>query len=204
MFLQLDSNNYIIGYATIGSISDSVEVPDSTIDKIDTTKLNGHKYVPLDSPNSEGESFEIIFDDNKYSSEQLATAKLQKHIEISGICNSTILNGLDIELSVGTKHFSLSTTDQLNLFGKQAQLLTSADKFEYHSDGDPCIFYSRDDMTKIINSATSFISYHTTYCNSIFTWIENLDSISDIESIQYGADVPEEYQSEVLKEYLLK
>ena len=132
----------------------------------------------------------------------LEALKLQKRQEISEACNQLITNGVDVDLSIGTKHFSLKTEDQLNLFGKQAQLAAGAEQLEYHADGEECVYFSKEDMTKIIETAMSFVSYHTTYCNSIFKWINSITSKEELDTIVYGVEIPEEYQSEVLKTYI--
>ena len=67
MYIQLDSNNYITGYATLGEIVDGIEVSDSFIDTIDKDKLNFYKYSILSTPNSKGLMYEVIFDENKYN-----------------------------------------------------------------------------------------------------------------------------------------
>lgn len=121
--------------------------------------------------------------------------------ELSITCEKTIYSGVDVELSGGSEHFSLTQNDQLNLFGKQAQLATGAERLEYHQDGEPCKYYSADDMKKIIESAMTWVSYHTTYCNSAFTWLEACQKASDMENIRYGAEIPEEYCSEVYNDY---
>lgn len=131
----------------------------------------------------------------------LEEIKSQKIEEISNKCNEIIFNGIDVDLSIGKKHFSLTIEDQLNLFGKQSQILSGEERFEYHADGESCIYFSKEDIMKIIQSAMQFVSYHTTYCNSMFQWIKSLESKEDILIINYGDLIPEEYQSEVLKTY---
>ena len=49
--------------------------------------------------------------------------------------------------------------NQLNLFGKQAQLAAGAEQLEYHSDGKPCRYYSAADMQTIIAAAMHRISF---------------------------------------------
>ena len=116
-----------------------------------------------------------------------------------------IYAGIDVELPSGTtEHFSLTEHDQINLFGKQAQLATGALQLEYHADGQPCRYYSAADMQSIIKAAMWHVSYHTTYCNALNMWIEGCETAEDVQEIFYGADVPEKYQSEVLKAYLLQ
>ena len=130
------------------------------------------------------------------------TYRAEKKKEISQICQSTVFAGTDIDISSGKEHFSLKDEDQLNLFGKQAQLTAGIKKLEYHEDGNPCRYYSAEDMQKIINGAMEFKSYHTTYGNSLNMWIKGCSKTSEIAKIEYGAPIPEEYQSEVLKDYL--
>lgn len=136
----------------------------------------------------------------------LEEVKAWKHSEMSNMCQSTIFNGFDVKLSSGeTKHFSLTYEDQINLIGKQLQVAQGEENIEYHPSStptSPCIYYSNADMLKIINEAFAFKSYHTTYCNSLYTWIDNCDSKEDVEEIYYGATIPEEYQSIVLQDYV--
>ena len=35
-------------------------------------------------------------------------------------------------------------------------------------------------------------------------WISGTETAEELETIFYGADIPEEYQSEVLKDYLIR
>ena len=133
---------------------------------------------------------------------ELQAAKKQ---EISQACEQIIYAGISVTLADGTvEHFALTEHDQINLFGKQAQLKAGADRLEYHSDGQFCKYYNAVDMQTIITAATQHVSYHTTYCNSLNMWVASAESAEELQQIYYGADVPEQYQSEVLKAYLLE
>ena len=101
-----------------------------------------------------------------------------------------------------TEHFALTEHDQLNLFGKKVQLAAGTTELEYHADGQPCRYYSAADMQAIIAAAMQHVSYHTTYCNAVNMWIAGCESTEEVQAIYYGADVPEEYQSDVLKAYI--
>lgn len=137
--------------------------------------------------------------------ETLDDWKELKRAEISADCEAIIYAGINVTLADGTvEHFSLTEHDQLNLFGKQAQLNAGAEQLEYHADGQPCRYYSAADMQTIIDASMFHVSYHTTYCNSINMWIAGCDTVDELQTIFYGADVPEEYQSDVLKTYLLQ
>lgn len=138
-------------------------------------------------------------DANELGIEARRAAKLT---EISVECEKTITKGIDVEIEGEVQHFSLTVHDQLNLFGKQAQISAGLKKCEYHADGKPCVFYTAEQMELIINSAMKHVSVQTTYCNSMNDWIRSCSTASEIEGIHYGDDVPEEYQSEILKEYL--
>lgn len=137
--------------------------------------------------------------------ELLLSAQATKRREVSAACEQIIYNGVSVALSDGSvEHYSLTEHDQINLFGKQAQLATGAEQLEYHADGQPCRYYSAADMQRIIQSAMFHVSYHTTYCNALNMWINGSQDVEEVKNIFYGADVPEEYQSEVLRAYLLQ
>ena len=129
--------------------------------------------------------------------------KAAKKREISAACETAIYAGVDVKLSDGSaEHFSQTEHDQLNLFGKQVQLASGATELEYHADGQPCQYYTAEDMRTITSTAMAYVSYHTTYCNALNMWISGASNETELDKIAYGADVPEEYQSEVLKSYL--
>lgn len=136
--------------------------------------------------------------------EIFAQHRKDKKAEVSAACEQIIYSGITIDLSNGPEHLSLTEKDQINLFGKQAQLAAGADRLEYHQDDHPCRYYSAAEMQQIITAAMEHVSYHTTYCNSLNMWIGGTETAEELETIFYGADVPEEYQSEVLKDYLAK
>ena len=132
----------------------------------------------------------------------LEEVKNHKKEEISAACESIIFAGIDVKIGEEYEHFSLKMKDQVNLFGKQYQIASGATSVEYHQDGHPCKYYSVEDMMKIITAAMEWVSYHTTYCNALNMWIAGAETKEEVEAIYYGVDVPEEYQSEVLKDYL--
>lgn len=134
----------------------------------------------------------------------LAELQAAKKAEVSAACEQIIYAGITVDLPDGPEHFSLTEKDQINLFGKQAQLAAGADQLEYHQDGHPCRYYSAAEMQQIITAAMEHVSYHTTYCNSLNMWIAGTGTAEELDAIFYGADIPEEYQSEVLRDYLTK
>ena len=132
--------------------------------------------------------------------EELQAAKRR---EVSAACEQIIYQGVNVTLADGSvEHYSLTEHDQLNLFGKLSQISARAAQLEYHADGQPCRYYTAVDMQTIIQAAMWHVSYHTTYCNAINMWIAGVGTAEELQAIFYGADVPLEYQSDVLKAYL--
>ena len=69
-------------------------------------------------------------------------------------------------------------------------------------DQHPCKYFSAEDMQNIVNKAMFYVSYYTTYCNALNMWIKSVTKPGDLDRIQWGAKVPEEFQNEVLKDYM--
>ena len=123
-----------------------------------------------------------------------------KITEMSRICNQVIEAGFDLQLSDGnTHHFSLTTQDQINLISLGSMAANGMEAIPYHADGEICRFYTAEEITTILAQATAFKIYHTTYYNALKNYINSLDTIEAIAAITYGIELPEEYQSEVLK-----
>ena len=138
---------------------------------------------------------EYINESDIISLEFIRASKLS---EMSRTCRQLIEAGFDIELRNELRHFSLDTQDQLNLISLSAMAQTQ-ELIPYHADGEMCIFYTAEEMNQIIETATRFKIYHTTYYNALKGYINALDNIADIAAITYGMAIPEEYQSDVLK-----
>ena len=86
----------------------------------------------------------------------------------------------------------------------QEELAAGVLHLEYFKDGLPCRYLTEEELQMIIKAAMEHVSYHTTYCNSLNMWIAGAESIEEVNTIYYGADIPEEYQSDVLKDYLAR
>ena len=128
----------------------------------------------------------------------IAYVKEQKIKQMSSYCRNIIENGFDLELRNEIHHFSLDTQDQLNLISLSAMAQTQS-LIPYHADGEECIFYTAEEINEIVETATAFKIYHTTYYNALKTYITALESIEDIAAIEYGIEIPELYKSDVLR-----
>lgn len=135
----------------------------------------------------------------------LAELIAAKKSELNVACNDAIVSGFDVTISTGAEHFDLKLEDQMALFLCGQRAAAGENKIEWHPNGEstlPCRYYSAADMTIITTAAVQHRSYHQTYCNALKVWAEACETEEDLEEIFYGADVPVEYQSEVLKDYL--
>lgn len=124
--------------------------------------------------------------------------KENKIKEMSYNCRATIESGFNLDIRGDTRHFSLTTQDQLNLMALQTQVETQ-DIIPYHADGEETTFYTAAEIKEIIVAATSFKNYQLAYYNSLKAYINALETIEQISAITYGTPIPEEYKSDVLK-----
>lgn len=152
-------------------------------------------YDEPEEPDVEPTEEETIYDNT------LEMVKNQKIKRMSTICEQNIVNGIDVELSDGNiHHFSLTVQDQLNLTSLFELVKAGETNIPYHADGELCRYYPAGDITMIVNKAKELITYHTTYFNSLQSYISALDSIETIGAIEYGIEIPIEYQSDIWKE----
>lgn len=126
--------------------------------------------------------------------------KTAKIAEMNHLCNKVIESGVDVLLSDGkVYHFSLTTQDQLNLITLQSMIAAGETSIPYHADGELCRYYSIEDIKKVMDTATAYTTFHVTYFNSLKVFINALDDIAAISAVQYGMDIPIEYQSDILQ-----
>ena len=118
--------------------------------------------------------------------------------EMSNACAHAIEEGFDLEIRGETKHFSLTIQDQLNLISLD-RMAQNQSLIPYHADGEDVIFYTPEEINDIIDSANALKIYHTTYYNALKNYINALNTIEEISAIEYGIEIPEQYQTEVFK-----
>lgn len=124
-----------------------------------------------------------------------------KIAEMNAVQQSVIQAGIDVELSGGVEHFTLTDHDQTSLMGLQSQVAIGEENIPWHTsnEAEHCKFYSNADMQLIITAAMSYVTWHVTYFRDLRIYIRSLQSKEAVESVTYGMNVPEEYMSEPLK-----
>lgn len=177
---------------------------------IDIVRIDEDEYNILSDALDNGEEIEIAGSAEEVPNEETVVdeietitidyVKSRKVAEINRECESIITNGFNVQLSDGEiYHFSLSTQDQLNLATLSTLVLNGESLIPYHADGELCKFYSSEDITRIIDAAMTFKTWHVTYCNALHNYIMAMTDIESVSAIVYGTAIPEEYQSDVLK-----
>ena len=124
--------------------------------------------------------------------------KQNKIYEMSKECEDTIYDGIDVELTTGKKHFSLQINDQTNINGIFSAVTIGVTKYPYHADGEPCTMFSAEDIVSLYVAYKKYVTLQTTYNNALRRWIEREPDISVVQSIKYGAPLPDDLQKEIV------
>ena len=142
---------------------------------------------------------EEIIEDNQ----DIDLIKEGKVLAMSNTCEKSIIEGFDIKLSDGeSHHFSLEVTDQIMISVLAQKALAGETNLPWHADGEPCQFYSIEDILAINSAMEKLVTYHQTYFNSLKMYILAIDEIKLINSVTYGCEIPVGYQSDVYKALL--
>ncbi len=156
---------------------------------------DGSVYVapPVPEPTPEPEPYVPTLEEVKEAKKQ----------EIGIAYQAVKAAGVEIELSTGKEQFPLSDEDVVFLYGKQVELAAGKTELvSYQDAANRCKFYSAEDMQKIIEEAFRFVSYQTTYRNTLWEWVEECETKEEVEVIVYGSNIPEQHQNDVFKAYL--
>ena len=147
---------------------------------------------PAPESEPQEESGEVPVQEDEVTTEFVRNAKLK---ELRIACTKAITGGFDIELDGEQCHFSMTSTDQLNLNSASMQVLSGEKSVAYHSDGGDYCDYSSDEMLQIIGAANAHKTYHLAYFNSLKKWVNALSRLSSIQAVEYGAEIPKKYQT---------
>jgi hypothetical protein len=207
MFVRFLENDYIAmtdktsAQGIVGSDKKTIYSLDATINKkvlvVTLQTLTDIKeFERLRSLLSSGQ--EVSADESA-----LAKAKQLKISQLSNLCKNKIIAGFSIELTDGEVcDFKFTLEDQLNLMLIENQINLGYDSFIYHATNQPCKFFTREDMIKIVNTFKQYKLYHTTYFNIAKQYINSLVDINKVNSFTYGMDVSEMTDDVILKQIL--
>ena len=114
--------------------------------------------------------------------------RTDKLAELSASCNAAITDGMDVETTQGTEHFSLQETDQINLTTALSAVQSGASGYPYHADGQLCRMFAAAEILAISEASVKHKLYHTTLCNHLLTWARRAETREELYSITYAAD----------------
>lgn len=173
------------GYETVSVVSISEDEADEII-----AALDANQPIPEPEPEVPDDGSVEIVRENIIN-------------QMSAACNAAIVGGVDVMLSDGkTYHFSLQLEDQLNMLSLQGMIANGTEAVPYHADGEECRYYSADDFTAITAAATNWKLYNESYFNSLRAYIQSMDIMAELLAVEYGIEVPLEYQTYVLRQIM--
>ena len=128
----------------------------------------------------------------KWKKTDLPTLVQRKVDMANETCQNTIYAGIDVELTGGTKHFSLSLEDQQNINSKFQEVTLGATECQYKEDGGDMVIYPAEDIVTIYAAARMFIDRQLAYCSYLKKWIKRETDKNVLAGIAYGDDLPED------------
>lgn len=115
-------------------------------------------------------------------------------------CNQIITIGLDLELNAVKGHFSFTEQNQtyINLLAARANAGDTL--LPYHADNEVDTIFSKEDILRLKEAMDYHVMYHRVYLNSLQIYINSIKDIDTLNNVTYGANIPEEFRSEVLNQ----
>ena len=133
----------------------------------------------------------------KWKKSDLLTLAEKKVQMANDTCQGTIYNGIDVELTTGTEHFSLEPNDQTNIDSMFTAVTLGATQYPYHSDGAQCKMFSAVDIMTLYVAYKTHVTTQTTYCNFLKIWINRETSKDVLAGIVYGSTLPDDLLAEM-------
>lgn len=123
----------------------------------------------------------------------LEEVKSMKINDLSYICNSAIVDGVNVEIDGAVEHFSYKDEDQVNIKELFDLAISTNVPMYYHADGESCKLYTVEQIIELYATATTNKMHHTTYYNQLRLYIETLETTEEVEAIGYGVELTGEY-----------
>jgi hypothetical protein len=179
---------------------DVIEISEEEYNALHTAAENGEMVSFSDNETTEAEDETTVDKNEEITIEYIRSRKIA---EMNNACTNKISSGFDLLLSDGSEHhFSLTAQDQMNLVLLNSLIASGVTSFPYHADNEESRFYSLEDIKLVLNAAINLIAYHSAYCNSLKTYILSLNDTIEVSAVEYGIEIPSQYQSDVLRTLL--
>ena len=204
VYIQTDEHGRIIrcdgGYTTPADLTDWTEIDEGTGDRYNLCQSNyftGGLYTMDGIPRYRWDGTQAVERTNeeleKDRAPSIEIVRADKLAELSASCNADITDGMDVETTQGTEHFSLQETDQINLTTALSAVQSGAVGYPYHADGQLCRLFTAAEIQAIAAASVRHKLYHTTLCNHLLTWARRAATKEELSGITYSADgLPED------------
>ena len=204
VYIQTDEHGRIIrcdgGYTTPADLTDWTELDEGTGDRYNLCQSHyfpGGLYTMDGIPRYRWDGTQAVERTNeeleKDRAPSIEIVRADKLAELSASCNAAITEGMDVETTQGTEHFSLQETDQINLTTALSAVQIGAAGYPYHADVQPCRLFTAAEIQAIAAASVKHKLYHTTLCNHLLTWARRAETKEELSGITYAADgLPED------------
>ena len=158
-------------------------------DMIIQLSKDGSVYVKPEIPEYSNplESYEP----HELTLEYVKTIKINR---FSSICSKAIVDGSYVRLGDDVvEHFSYTEEDQVNLKEIFDLAVQTNVPMYYHADGEGCKLYTVEQIIAIYIAVTTNKMHHITYFNQLRMYINSLETIEDVNKVEYGQELVDEY-----------
>ena len=122
--------------------------------------------------------------------EEVKTSKIQS---LSSTCKQMIINGVDVEIDGTVEHFSYDEEDQVNIKELFDLAMQTKVPLYYHADGESCKLYTVEQIVNIYATNATNKMHHITYFNQLKLYVNALETIEEVETVNYGDELTGEY-----------
>lgn len=152
-----------------------------------TTESGAYQYKLVDGSPVECTPEEI-------TAQLLSSIKQSKIAELSNMCNESINQGMEIQLSAEVKeYFTYSIDDQANISEMFNALILGAESYPYHASGAECRMYTPSEIVTMYSSLSGLKTHHLTYYNQLRAYVESLSDAEAIQAVTYGQELTGDY-----------
>lgn len=163
-----------IAESIVGGVYENVEVP---------SVVTAGNYTYIDGV------FEPYVYEPEYPADiELEQLRTMKTDEMKTACDDAIYAGVDVTTTQGSEHFALQLVDQINLTTAYNAVLNGAEGYPYHADNTMCRMFTADEIKAVSEAGIAHITYHTTLCNHLLTWVRRAETIDELKGIKYKAE----------------
>ena len=147
---------------------------------------------------SEGEDGETIIKPDteaweSWKQSRTKQLKQEKITALSAICEQTIYNGLELELSAGKERFEYKGKDQTNIKAMFDAVVFGATCYPYQSEDGNCRVYNAQDIITLYTSLEGLRTAQLTYYHQLKDLVNTLETAQGINAVTYGQPLEGEY-----------